>query len=295
MAESMDNSRLELIRDFLVESDQYLQTLNQCLLKAEELIKSNQSVSKDDINLMFRAAHTIKGTASFIDLKTITHLTHEMETILDKIRNDQLTFTAAITDVLFSAFDSLSMLLEKLKTEGNDEGDVHESMEKIKAVLSGQAAAAPVSAPPADSTPPANPPLDDELKGYLAAFIEDSEQNIDRSNQILLCMEKGDFKPEYLAELFRMAHTIKGSSGIVKRKDIETVAHRMEDNLAKLRGATMAPSEAMISVLFSGLDYIKDALERMHAGDLSVRDYSGIVKQLESVAVLKEPEPPLNE
>ena len=276
MSESMDSARLDIIKDFLSESDQYLQNLNNALLKAEELIKSNQPVPKDDINLMFRAAHTIKGTASFIDLKTITHLTHEMETILDRIRNDKLTFTSTITDVLFSAFDSLSALLEHLRNEGNDEGDVSESMAKIKAVLSGNAPA-----------PTANAPMDDELKTYLPAFIEDTEQNIDKFNQILMSMENGDFKSEYLAELFRMAHTIKGSSGIVKRKDIETVAHRMEDNLAKLRDANIAPSEAVIGVLFNGLDYIKDAVKRMQKGDQSVKDYNPIVKQLETLAVTK--------
>jgi len=292
MSESMDNSRLDIIKDFLAESDTYLQHLNDSLLKAEELIKNNQPIPKDDINLMFRAAHTIKGTASFIDLKTITHLTHEMETILDRIRNDQLTFSAVIIDVLFSAFDSLSALLERLRNEGNDEGDVAESMSKIRAVLSGDA---PVLAtqsayPPLGS--PANAPMDDELKSYLPAFIEDTEQNIDRFNQILLLMEKGDFQSDYLAELFRMAHTIKGSSGIVKRKDIETVAHRMEDNLAKLRTANQAPSEAVIGVLFNGLDYIKDAVERIHSGDFSVKDYSSVVKKLETLALIKSEEPP---
>ena len=57
MSESMDSSRLDIIKDFLAESDQYLQNLNNALLKAEELIKNNQPVPKDDINLMFRAAY----------------------------------------------------------------------------------------------------------------------------------------------------------------------------------------------------------------------------------------------
>ncbi len=309
MAESYemsDDEKQEIIEEFLAESDQYLQSLNDCLLKAEELIKGGQTVEKDDINLMFRAAHTIKGTASFIDLTTISHLTHEMETVLDRIRNDQMDFTVEAIDVLFAAFDSLSALLERLKTEGDDQGDVSESLEKIRQILSGEAPAA--AEEPVAAEKPAEPAVeepqevvpeeseassesDEELEKYWAAFIEDTQQNIERFDEILLNMEKGDFKPDYLNELFRISHTIKGSSGIVKRRDLEMLSHKMEDILSGMREKEEPPAEHITTLLFKGIDWIKETVNEIQSGKRQERDPGELVQEFEKLLAAEAASP----
>ena len=79
-----------------------------------------------------------------------------------------------------------------------------------------------------------------------------------RFNEILLGFEKDWFNPDQLNEIFRLAHTIKGSSGIIKCKGIESVAHGMEDLLADFRAQRAKPSAQATALLFKGIDWIKE-------------------------------------
>ncbi len=316
--EMADEDRSEIIAEYLSESDQHIQRLNELLLKAEELLKSGQQVSADDVNAMFRAAHTIKGSSSFLAFTTITHLTHQMETVLDRVRNNELPLTVPIIDVLFSAFDNLNSLLNKLRNEGNDKGEIAETIAKIEVVLSGKSAEkAPVTSPVPQAQPtaaqpepqPVSPPPSvsapaepvaqvplatspssvqqvsnaDDVAQYLPAYIEDTEQNIERFNTLLMALEKKDFKKDYLNVLFRLAHTIKGSSGIIKRKDIETLAHRMEDFLSGYRDRGTPPDDDTLAILFKGIDWIKERVDALHQGNNALGDVSEILKEFEKL------------
>jgi two-component system, chemotaxis family, sensor kinase CheA len=82
----------------------------------------------DAVGEIFRAAHTLKGMSATMGFEKVAHLTHEMENILDKLRNRELTVSQGIIDVLFETFDVLRILV-------NDSISANESDVDLQAII----------------------------------------------------------------------------------------------------------------------------------------------------------------
>ncbi|MCD4780387.1 MAG: chemotaxis protein CheA [Candidatus Omnitrophica bacterium] len=131
----MSEGQNEFLSEFLDESEEHLAVLNDKMLEAESSIKQGTDMSDDDLNAMFRAAHTIKGTASFIGLNKVINLMHKTETLLQHLRNREINLTGEIVDVLFSSFDSLTSLLTSLRESGEEAGEIENDVAKIEMIL----------------------------------------------------------------------------------------------------------------------------------------------------------------
>lgn len=130
----MDRDFIEQYRDlFLEELDEQIFLMDKELLNIEQ-----DGVSEAGIQSLFRAAHTIKGSAAAMGIESIKSLTHEMEQILDGIRSHRLKVTAEIIDVLFSCLDYLMKIKENLFQEGANEPDISGIVERLKSVSSHQ-------------------------------------------------------------------------------------------------------------------------------------------------------------
>jgi len=81
------------------------------IMESELLKLSPGTADKEIINTIFRAAHSIKGSAGTFGFSEISDFTHNMETVLDKMRNDELGITQQLISVLLSAVDSLNNML----------------------------------------------------------------------------------------------------------------------------------------------------------------------------------------
>lgn len=100
----------ELMRFFFEEMDEQFEVLERGFLQLES--------SSGDVELVqsiFRAAHSIKGSAAAMGFDVIKDLTHEMENVLDAIRQLKLTVSKRVIDALFEAFDVLKILNEEYK------------------------------------------------------------------------------------------------------------------------------------------------------------------------------------
>ncbi len=126
----------EIVDDFLVESDELINSLDTNLVKLE--------TTPGDLNLLneiFRAAHTIKGTSSFLGFEHITTLTHRMEDILNKLRKAEMVVTADIMDLLLRSLDILKEMLGIVRdTHADAETDLTEIIASLTAVLEGDGA-----------------------------------------------------------------------------------------------------------------------------------------------------------
>ncbi|MBP7653615.1 chemotaxis protein CheW [Candidatus Dependentiae bacterium] len=101
---------IEFINDFICETDEMLQSGEQ-----QFLILENQPDNAEAINTVFRNIHSIKGSAGFMGLKEISKLSHTMENILDKCRNNELKINESIISVLLQSLDFLKLLLKNLQ------------------------------------------------------------------------------------------------------------------------------------------------------------------------------------
>lgn len=150
--DQMDDMK-EIIDDFLVESDELIASLDANLVKLE--------ATPDDLNLLneiFRAAHTVKGTSSFLGFEQITSLTHKMEDILNKLRKSEMAVTPDIMDLLLESLDHLKELLSNVREGITDELDLSSIIARLEAALTSQGcenAATTASAPSVSAQEPA--------------------------------------------------------------------------------------------------------------------------------------------
>lgn len=115
---------------FVDETKENLQALNDYLLKLEK--------GTGDLHLLndiFRVAHTLKGMSSTMGFKDMAELTHEMESLLDLLRNAQLAISSEIIDVLFLCLDSLEMIAENVVLDAPKHVDTTNLMYRLKKLI----------------------------------------------------------------------------------------------------------------------------------------------------------------
>ncbi|MBB6282181.1 chemotaxis protein CheW [Geobacillus subterraneus] len=117
---------------FIDESKEHLQTINERLLELEQ--------TPDDmalVNEIFRSAHTLKGMSATMGFEDLANLTHQLENVLDGIRNRQLIVTPELLDVVFQAVDHLEAMIMSIASGGDGKRDVSETVELLKRIEQG--------------------------------------------------------------------------------------------------------------------------------------------------------------
>lgn len=112
---------------FIDESKEHLQTLNECILELEK-----EPENKDCLNEIFRAAHTLKGMAGAMGFEKMASLTHEMENVLDELRNGEKIVDEQVIELLFSCLDVLESLTYEITTGGTELTDVDSLIQLIR-------------------------------------------------------------------------------------------------------------------------------------------------------------------
>jgi two-component system, chemotaxis family, sensor kinase CheA len=110
---------------FRAESEKYIKELSESLLVLE-----SDPENTEQMNTLFRAAHTFKGMAATMGFKQIVELTHEMESLIDRLRTRQIVLSSSLIDVLLICVDTLEELVENVC---KSEGDKPEKEKKEKA------------------------------------------------------------------------------------------------------------------------------------------------------------------
>jgi len=101
-----------LLRDFITEGLEYIGEIEVNILNLEQ-----EPENKDYINAIFRPFHSIKGVASFLNLEAIRTLAHDLETLLDKARNEALPVTPELIDLILDGSDTLKAMIGRLRDE----------------------------------------------------------------------------------------------------------------------------------------------------------------------------------
>ena len=96
----------EIVKDFLIESNENLDRLDQELVKLE-----SSPSSKELLASVFRTIHTIKGSCGFLGFARVEKLAHAGESLLSRLRDGQLTLTADITSGLLAMVDAVRQML----------------------------------------------------------------------------------------------------------------------------------------------------------------------------------------
>ncbi|MEW5746600.1 MAG: hybrid sensor histidine kinase/response regulator [Nitrospirota bacterium] len=123
-----------------------------------------------------------------------------------------------------------------------------------------------------------------DMKRFIARFVDEAREHIGRLNDGLIALERSPDDAEVLNAIFRSAHTIKGSSRMLKLAAITDTAHKLEDALGALRDKRIAHSRELADLLFMGVDAIADMVEKISAGQEIAAESSGLCEALARVA-----------
>lgn len=106
-----------------------------------------------------------------------------------------------------------------------------------------------------------------ELAELIEAFRSESEEILDRVEELLLALEQTPEDDELLNEIFRGAHTIKGSGACLQFDDLTAFAHVVEEVLENLRSGATQPTGPCISRLLEAVDAMRDLAARATSGN----------------------------
>ena len=119
---------------FFEEAGENLQTMEQMLLELDV-----SAAADEELNAIFRCAHSVKGGAATFGFNDVAALTHQMEALLDKLRRHELAPTTQMVDVLLAAGDALKSLLARHQGTGDVVPDTSDLLLTIKTLCAGQA------------------------------------------------------------------------------------------------------------------------------------------------------------
>jgi len=126
------NEMDEIIDEFVVESEESLESLDQMFVALEK-----DPGNKDLLNEIFRCAHTIKGAAGFLGFQRLVEIAHVSEDVLNKLRKGELIATPDVMDAVLKAMDIIKEMLANIKTT-RQEG-IDPSIEFMQSILDGHA------------------------------------------------------------------------------------------------------------------------------------------------------------
>jgi len=164
----------DILAEYVEESREHLKEVEEIF---ESIVKTGE-VKPDSINVLFRAIHTIKGSAGFLGLTSIGTLTHAMESLLDSLRENRITLTQQMSDTLMEGTDMLGDMFDDV--DKSNETDVSELVSTLKNLntegISAGLAPAPAAAPAAPASSERS--VADVLNQFpeLAAFASPEQQ-----------------------------------------------------------------------------------------------------------------------
>jgi len=142
------------LQTFFSESRELLEQMESLLLQLETLDEASR---QESLHGIFRAAHTIKGSAGMFGLDDVVSFTHAVESVLDRLRNRQLSVSDALVSLLLQCRDHIAQLVDSAEA-GNHDSTIVKAGQPLLAALQSylvagaaaetQAPALPVSEPP---------------------------------------------------------------------------------------------------------------------------------------------------
>lgn len=144
----------EIIADFVIEAEESLDKIEPLFVELE-----TKGYNKDMLNDIFRSMHTLKGAAGFLSFQDIVDVSHRAESIMKKLRDNEVVLSRELIDVILKSVDTLRLLISHIKVKDGVKEDVSNLLKELDSALA--------SAAPADA---------ESGKGEVKAKVEDEDK-----------------------------------------------------------------------------------------------------------------------
>lgn len=132
-----DDSTSGAIREFLGEAEEIMEKLNLDLIELGDRAEAGD-FDPDLLNSIFRGAHSIKGLAGMVGFEDISDLSHQMESLLDRLRLGKISLTDEVVEALFDSLENLSRLVGGKGGDPEFTFDLSPVLTRIEGILSGK-------------------------------------------------------------------------------------------------------------------------------------------------------------
>ncbi|NLW91466.1 MAG: chemotaxis protein CheA [Syntrophomonadaceae bacterium] len=281
---------LEILQGIVEESSEHLNGIEEGILRLEN------DFEPELLDSIFRAMHSVKGVASFVDFVPIKDTAHSLESFLTDLKKGLYPCSAEVTDLLLRGVDTLNLLLQQLAVylqelelqPGQESFEMtveeHSFPELIKQVddlrkvlTSGGEPAIPVSEIaehcPEEATNQQAAveklmklelsPLFDQM---LLDFMEETSEHLEDIEAKCVLMEKSS-DPEVLNAIMRGFHSIKGGAGVISSmheegvqdalvQTIKNLTHGCESLLQTFRNQAIKPGTEVIDLILTVVDKV---------------------------------------
>ncbi|MEF2231064.1 MAG: Hpt domain-containing protein [Pseudodesulfovibrio sp.] len=229
------------LADFLEEAHEIIENLNRCLLALE----GDADGADELVNDTFRYFHNLKGNSGIIGFKELNALTHEAETLLNRVRKGDMECSQGLIDLLLGAVDLIEDLVSKVDVETNrvspvdtsvmaqmlqrvtEDGDVS----AVKGLISndregGGSSAVAESAAPAPAPETSADGGGDYDPEDVALFVSTIKQQLEGAAVALAMLRKDAEQADIVDGLFRAFQTIQNSTGYMGLEELKEYAGR---------------------------------------------------------------------
>jgi chemosensory pili system protein ChpA (sensor histidine kinase/response regulator) len=276
----------EVLSYFDPEAEEYLQTMEALLQRLRQDPKDGET-----IHSFYRTAHTLKGSARTIGFKVIGDLAHPIEDCMSATRDGRIYLSADVLGVIGRAVEVMRLLIcrddSKVAQLQHDVPEVTQALDQIRngeqmTVPTQEAAPIPTilqvatavmdrSEEPAGSevelSSTSSPLTDEYLLPFLDAevmsfFGPEAQEYLESLEAQLLRLEREQHNPEVINQLFRTAHTLKGSAYTVGFESIGDLTHYVEDFMGAVREGRVKILPGHTDVLLRSVDVARLLMRR---------------------------------
>jgi two-component system chemotaxis sensor kinase CheA len=288
----MEDEMVEIRNDFLAETQEMLELLDQRFITLE-----TDPGNKELLNEIFRAMHSMKGSAGFLGFTRLVDVTHRAESILNKLRQGDMTVTPGVINVILETIDIVKLLMADIRESGTDQHVETDAMSnKLDLVLSLDADpvlnASPAKAeakPDAHSAPPPDP--GDLSKPSTPSRLGEIliEQGSVSKEQVIEALDKQETKVplgEILVKMEAVNEQTLDAALQKQQQEKPAVKRSEEDQTIRVETKRLDHVMNLVGELVLGRNRmikIGGELEEIHENDTKVRELSETLAQLNLV------------
>ncbi len=233
----------ESILMFIPEAREHIENISNGLLSLEK------ELDPEILNDIFRSAHGIKGSARMVKLKSISGFAHNVEDILDGLRNGKIQPSSGLYDLLLEATDILSELVKSTEAGQKTEPITGEIVTKLEAAIKGQSILDEEIEPPEQNvvTLPSEPaPVlmkkdENKLEKTKAAKLPEKTNFVNAKESVRVSTESLDGIIKLMGEIVSNQNRLKYS--MLEIQNIEKLTATVADRLSSLPDSSDNPEK----------------------------------------------------
>jgi len=261
----------ELREIYQTSSTERLQKLEDGLLHLQQDPDDETTLTK-----LVREAHSLKADSRILGIESVQTLAHQVQEILESLKEQQTTFTLLMGNLLFQGLEVIELLVQEAVTGTPSGVDITGMLEQLREAVSEQGNASQAVSTLIE---------DEELREIYQISSTERLQKLEAG---LLHLQHYPDDQTTLTKLVREAHSLMGDSRILGLESVETLAQQVEELLKSIKDRQTAFTRRMGNLLTQGLEAISLLAQEAVTGVPSGVDTAGMLNRLlEELATVK--------